>query len=113
MKLLITAKGPNLDSPIDKRFGRGEYFVIVDTDSKSIIESFHNEYLNNEHGVGIKTATLTLEKGVDAVITGSYGPKAYDVLKQGTLKLYVFTNENTVQDVLDNFEKGNLKEFTE
>ena len=41
MKVAVTASGKDLDSPIDPRFGRCAYFMIVDTDSMSF-EIFEN-----------------------------------------------------------------------
>lgn len=33
MKIAVTASGPDLDSQIESRFGRCQYFIIVDTDT--------------------------------------------------------------------------------
>jgi predicted Fe-Mo cluster-binding NifX family protein len=41
MKIAITSAGPTLDDPVDPRFGRCAYFVIVQTNDMSF-ETFYN-----------------------------------------------------------------------
>ena len=110
MKVIISAKGDTLDANFDKRFGRGEWFLVIDTETNSVLEAVKNPNLDAAHGVGIKTATFVLEKGVDAVITGSYGPKAYDVLKEGNLKLYLYSGDS-VKDAIEKLNAGELEIF--
>ena len=33
MKIIITASSPSLDADFDPRFGRGAYFVIINTET--------------------------------------------------------------------------------
>ena len=33
MKIVITAKGEGLDSELDPRFGRAQYFIVMDTET--------------------------------------------------------------------------------
>ncbi len=42
MKVVVTASGPDLNSPVDPRFGRCQYFIFVDPDSLQF-EAFENE----------------------------------------------------------------------
>ena len=42
MKVAVTAKSTDLDSPVDPRFGRAAYILIIDT------ESFAFEVLDNK-----------------------------------------------------------------
>ncbi len=37
MRLAITATGPELSSPIDQRFGRAKYLLIVDTPERTVL----------------------------------------------------------------------------
>ncbi len=110
MKVMITARGNTLDSPMDERYGRAEYFIIYDTE-KDTFEAIANPYINDRGGVGISVAKFTIEKGVDAIISGSFGPNAQDVLKGTGIKLYT-ANGGKVKEVIEAFKEGRLKEFT-
>ena len=109
MKLMITAKGDNLNSTIDERYGRAEYFIIYDTDSDDF-EAIRNPFLNDQGGVGVSTAKFTIEKGVNAIISGSYGPNAMDVLKVSNIKLYKAV-PGTVKENIELFKEGKLQKF--
>ncbi len=110
MKIMVTARGDNLDAQMDERYGRAEYFIIYDTDSDSF-EAIKNPYINDRGGVGISVAKFTIEKGVDVVISGSFGPNAQDVLKDTGIKLYSAKNA-TVKEIIEAFKDGKLEEFS-
>ncbi len=66
--------------------------------------------MNDQGGVGVSTAKFTVEKGVEAVISGSYGPNALEILRASSIKLYKAQN-GTVQENIDKLLEGKLKEF--
>ncbi len=109
MKILVTALGDNMNASVDERFGRAEYFIIYDTDTKNF-EAIKNPFLNDQGGVGVSTAKFTVEKGVDAVISGSYGPNALEILRTSSIKLYKAQN-GTVQENIDKLLEGKLEKF--
>ena len=45
MKIAVSSQGKNLESPLDPRFGRCAYFLIVETDDMSF-EAVHNENMS-------------------------------------------------------------------
>ena len=47
MKVAVTASQPDLESPVDPRFGRCEYFIIVDTETGQF------ETYENPHGLSL------------------------------------------------------------
>jgi len=109
MKILVTALSDNLSASIDERFGRAEYFVIYDTDTKNF-EAIKNPFLNDQGGVGVSAAKFTVEKGVDVVISGSYGPNALEVLRASSVKLHK-AESGTVEKNIDKLLNGKLEEF--
>ncbi len=109
MKIMITSRGENLNSQMDERYGRSEYFIIYDTESDNF-ESIKNPFLNDQGGVGVSIAKFTLEKKVDALISGSFGPNAQDVLKGSGIKLYSVKG-GTVSELINALKKGKLEEF--
>ncbi|MEX1299357.1 MAG: NifB/NifX family molybdenum-iron cluster-binding protein [Desulfotignum sp.] len=78
MKIAVSAAGQNLDAQIDQRFGRCEYFLIVDTDTMET-QAFPNDNKNQTSGAGVQAAGFVISKGARAILTGSCGPKAMDV----------------------------------
>ncbi|MEW5693253.1 MAG: NifB/NifX family molybdenum-iron cluster-binding protein [Candidatus Hydrogenedentota bacterium] len=107
MKIVVTALGARLDSRIDPRFGRCQYLIIYDTETKTF-ESIANENVMAGGGAGIKTAQYVVDKGVVAVITGNVGPNAYRVLSQAGIKIAV-NADGTVNDMINKFIEGSLK----
>jgi predicted Fe-Mo cluster-binding NifX family protein len=87
MKIGITAKGKTLDSPLDPRFGRAEYLLFVDSDTLEC-EAVNNAATAASGGAGIVAAQAVVEKGVQAVITGSVGPNAISVLQAAQIAIY-------------------------
>ncbi|MCX6089334.1 MAG: dinitrogenase iron-molybdenum cofactor biosynthesis protein, partial [Candidatus Atribacteria bacterium] len=57
MKIGITSQGKSLKDPIDPRFGRCQFFLIVD-DESSEIEVVANSQLSAGGGAGIQSAQL-------------------------------------------------------
>jgi predicted Fe-Mo cluster-binding NifX family protein len=87
MKIAVTAKGKTLGSPLDQRFGRAEYLLIVDSDTLEF-EVMDNAAAAASGGAGIVAAQAVVEKGVQAVITGSVGPNAISVLQAAQVAIY-------------------------
>ena len=85
MKICITSHGNNLESEIDSRFGRADYFIIYDTETKTF-ESIQNKNIAESSGVGVKTGQLIADNNVKMVYTGHVGPKAADVLNTANIK---------------------------
>ena len=111
MLICITSVGDNLNSQIDSRFGRAQFLIFVDTNTMEY-EAIENQNRNASGGAGVQTAQMVIEKGVEAVITGNVGPKAYDILNEAEIK--IITNLNgTIKDAIEKFKSGNYKEISE
>jgi len=72
MKIAITSTGNTLDSTIDQRFGRCEYFVIFDIESRAV-EFLPNPYKNVEEGAGPASVELIVNRNVSKIISGEFG----------------------------------------
>jgi len=105
MKVAVTANGTDLDSFVDPRFGRCQYFLFIDTDTMRI-EVAPNAARQAAGGAGIQAAQFVVEKGVQAVITGSVGPNADEVLKSSNIPVY--RGAGTVRGVVEKFKGGRL-----
>ena len=111
MKIAISSSGQTLDSQVDQRFGRAEYFIVVET------ESMEFAVLNNGNsagsgGAGIGTAKLLVDADVQAVLTGNCGPNAQKTLNAAGIKLYAGVS-GTVSDVIELYRSGRLNETFE
>lgn len=106
MRIAVCSTGRNLNSPVDDRFGRCAYFVLVDENGNHI-QTVANSAVSSPQGAGIAAAQLLIDHQVDTVLAGRVGPKAIKPLKSAGIK--VFTGiSGTVNESLENFRKGKL-----
>ncbi len=108
MKVLVSAHEGNINGKFSERFARAEYFIVYDTETKehTII---NNEYRNEQSGVGVKVAQFIADEGIEAAISGHFGPKVYDSFKNFGVKMFTFKG-NTVQDAINDFLDNKLQE---
>lgn len=111
MRIGISAKGRTLDSLLDERFGRCEYFLIYDTKNEQV-NILENEGQTASGGAGIKAAQQLIDEKVDLLITGHLGPNAYELVEKSGIKAYeckTMTISEAIQK-LDNDELIEIKE---
>ena len=108
MKIAITAKGKDLSSPVDERFGRAEFFIIYDTETGEFQVIDNTPNLQAMQGAGVQSAQKIIELGAEVVLTGHCGPKAFQVLTAGGVKVCAEAR-GTVQEAIDAYLKGELK----
>jgi predicted Fe-Mo cluster-binding NifX family protein len=104
MKIAVSASAPELDSSVDPRFGRCSYFLIVDPETQEF-EVVENPFISASGGAGIQAAQLVAGKGVQAVLTGSCGPNAFQTLKAAGVKLMVGVT-GTVREAARGYASG-------
>jgi predicted Fe-Mo cluster-binding NifX family protein len=109
--IVISVKKPNLDSAVDPRFGRASWFLVVDPLTKSW-EAVQNPALSQSHGAGIAAAQFVIDRGVEAVISGRFGPNAAMALKAAGIQMFVIDEDhNSASKVLDAFNHNALTAF--
>ncbi|MCL5058264.1 MAG: NifB/NifX family molybdenum-iron cluster-binding protein [Actinobacteria bacterium] len=109
MKTVVTAQGQYIDSMVDPRFGRCSWFIVADSNTGQFKAVSNEKSFEASQGAGIQAADNVTRLGVDSVITGHCGPKAFRVLKAAGKKVYT-GGGGTVAEMLDRFKKGELKE---
>ncbi len=107
MKIVITSQGDSLESLIDPRFGRANYFVFFDTETQEY-EIEKNPYMEAPHGAGIQTSQYVLSKGVKAVITGQVGPNSWQVLSSAGIPIYAVKG-GSVKEAVELFNNNKLE----
>jgi predicted Fe-Mo cluster-binding NifX family protein len=96
-----------LQSPLDPRFGRARYFIVVDTETGAFSAVDNSVNLNAAQGAGIQAGKRVVELGVDGLITGHVGPKAFSALQAGGIKIYTGAS-GSVADAIEQFKAGKL-----
>lgn len=106
-KICITSEGNSLDSKVDPRFGRCQYFIIVDTDTLEF-EAVQNPNIEAMGGAGIQSAQLVASKDVKAVLTGNVGPNAFQTLQAAGINIFSGVS-GIVKEVIEKYKKGEFK----
>ena len=109
MKICVTAISDNLDAQVDPRFGRCQYFLIVNSETMES-KAIPNEALQATHGAGIQAAQTVANSGIKVVITGNVGPDAFRVLSAAGIKI-VTGASGSVRDAVEKYKKGQLQEI--
>ncbi len=107
MKIAITSTGDNFDSQMDPRFGRCQYFVIVDPDTMDY-EAMQNESAMASGGAGIQAAQTIVNIGINTLITGNVGPNAFEVLSASGIETMTGAS-GTVRQALELYKNGSLQ----
>jgi len=108
MKICVSSTGKDLNAGVDQRFGRCQYFLIVDTETMQV-KTVSNESNLSSGGAGIQAAQIVTKEDVGSVITGNIGPNAFQILQAAGIK--VFTGaEGTIKDAIESYKNGKLQE---
>jgi len=105
MIIAITSQGPSLDSKVDPKFGRCEYFIIYDLETMKY-ESINNPNARVGGGAGVQSAELMADKNVSVVLTGNPGPKASQTFDAADIKVAPVSTGSTVQSAIDEYKAG-------
>ncbi len=104
-RVAVTCAGDTPDDPVDPRFGRCQYFMILALDGA--LEAVPNKARGLGNGAGIQAAQEMIDKKVDAVLTGDVGPNAYTVLAAAGVDIYVGCG-GTVREVIEKYRSEDL-----
>jgi len=107
MKVAVSSTGQDLNALVDARFGRCQYFIIVDSETMEF-EAVANPSLAAMHGAGIQTAQMVASKGATVVLTGNCGPNAFQTLSAAGVQVIVGVS-GTVKDAIEKYKRGDLQ----
>jgi len=111
MKIAITSIDGTLEGKVDERFGRARKIIVYDTETKEHVALDNSMNLNAAQGAGIQAAQNVVKSGAKAIISGHFGPKAFQVIQMAGLEVYSATNM-TVAEAIKNFDEGKLVKLT-
>jgi len=108
LKFAVTAQGPEAHDGVDPRFGRARFFRVVDpvTGQQTVVDNAAG--LNAAQGAGIQAAQSLVKLGVQAVVTGHVGPKAWTALRAANIAVYS-AKDGTVEQAMQAFMAGQLQ----
>ncbi len=105
MKIAITSKGPGLNDPVDPRFGRAAFVIVIDSETMDYKALDNSSNVNAFKGAGIQAATMIHDQGAEVLLTGYCGPKAFQTLQAAGIKV-VSDVSGTVAEALETFKTG-------
>jgi len=110
MKLAISSNDGKFNSPFSARFARCEIFIFVDTNTDAW-EAKTNPAAAARGGAGAQVVQFLANEGVEATITGRYGPTAMTALKAAGIKAFV-ADSGTPSELLNKFLGDELEQVT-
>jgi predicted Fe-Mo cluster-binding NifX family protein len=109
MKIILTVTSPSIESDIDPRFGRGAYLLKVDTESLQW-EVHQNPGLVTSSGAGIQAAQFAADQKAEAVLSGDFGPHAFEALQTAGIAMYLYGDCHTAHQAIERFNGGQLQQ---
>lgn len=111
MKVAISVTSTEANANLSLRFGRAPAFVVVDTDADQR-QFLPNPAQQARGGAGIQAAELLVKQGVEAVISGAFGPKASNVLQAANIGMYQ-AQSGSLDELVSSLLRGDLKAVEE
>jgi predicted Fe-Mo cluster-binding NifX family protein len=111
MKIAISSTGKDLDAQVDPRFGRCQYFIIVEPKSLEY-KVFENPNIDAAGGAGIQSGRMMADNGVKAVLTGNVGPNAFQTLNAAKVEIITGVS-GTVREAVQRYNNGEFQSTKE
>ncbi len=108
MKIIISASGNTIDHPFNPRFGRADFFILIDSETRAW-QALPNPAADARGGAGPQAVQFLVKQGAQAVVSGSFGPNAYAALEAAGIAAYVASG-GSVAEVLQQFIDGQLEQ---
>jgi len=102
MKIAIASDKKDINSKIDERFGRCNFFYIYETETKKG-DFFENSFKDENQGVGAKIVEFLANKSVNEIFVAEVGEKAATMLSKLNIKTNIILKNNLVADIINKF----------
>ena len=107
MKIAVSSTGTDLDSPVDPRFGRAAFILIVDSETFDYEVLDNSENINALKGAGIQAASMISNKKSEILLTGFCGPNAFKALNAAKIGVANHA-DGSVRDAVTAFLEGKM-----
>jgi len=108
-KVAVSCQGKALDDLIDPRFGRAANFLIIDTDTMDFQVIDNASTRNLGQGAGVQSAETVASAGVEAVLTGHVGPKAFQGLNAARITIGQGLEGVTAREAVNRYKAGQVQ----
>ncbi|MFZ2455128.1 MAG: NifB/NifX family molybdenum-iron cluster-binding protein [Candidatus Altiarchaeia archaeon] len=114
MKICVSTVMGGMDDMVHPLFGRAPTFTFVSVVNGKITgyEVFPNDYSGAAGGAGVQCAQFVIKHDAGAVISGRFGPHAYEALKDSGIDM-VTAGDMPVKDAVLGYLKGTVKPMKE
>ncbi|MBN1166145.1 MAG: NifB/NifX family molybdenum-iron cluster-binding protein [Methanospirillaceae archaeon] len=107
MQIAIPASGQTINDPVDTRFGRAPYVIIVNQESGATT-TLSNPYAAESGGVGPRLVQLLVQNQVTQLIAPRIGGNAENALVAAGIEVFLFEGSGSVSSALEQFKAGKL-----
>ncbi|MGC8667348.1 MAG: NifB/NifX family molybdenum-iron cluster-binding protein [Chthonomonadales bacterium] len=107
MKIAVTASRPDATASVDPRFGRGAFYMVYDTDAATWQALENTQGRAASHGAGVRAAEQIAASGAAVLLTGSCGPRAFQVLTEAGIKVCTGVT-GSVTEAVQRFLRGEI-----
>lgn len=102
MKIAIASEKNSIESKIDPRFGRCNFFAIYDSKNGSL-DFLTNPAKEATSGAGPMAVQFIASQGVKKVVAGDFGNKITSLLNSLDIEMLTETDK-TVSDIIKQFK---------
>ena len=106
MKIAFSVISGDPDVEFSTRFGRCRSFLIADLDLGDWQE-VENPAIDAQGGAGTQVVQYLASMGVNAVVSGRYGPNAFEALQAAGMDAYL-ANSGSPRELLADCQEGRL-----
>ncbi len=108
MKLALCSTGEKLNSTLDERFGRANYFIFYNTESLEM-DVIKNSAKEASGGAGGLAVQLLVDNKTEILIAPEIGPQALGALRKFGIPAFKHGSSKTVEDAITAWGNGALK----
>jgi predicted Fe-Mo cluster-binding NifX family protein len=108
MKIGIPSFGTNLDSFVDPRFARANYFVILD-EKGEIEKVIENPAAQVLRGANALASQVMIENAVSSLVVANIEPSAFDILESAGIKVFQGQQGLTVRELFNLYKEGKVQ----
>lgn len=111
MKIAVTAEGRGRNAKVDPHFARARCFRVLSLGGRGFVICNSIDARQTPHLAGTQAAGTLIGLGVQAVIVGQIGPKAFATFQAAGVRVFQ-AKEKTVAEAITSLQAGELPELT-